>query len=326
MTRALFITLLSFCLAPQDRKAVALAGDVGDPATLGISLDDANPDRGLILLEVKGVADKSGLKGGDYVKKVEGSEVKSWDDFVGVCQEKALLCELKLDIERDGKPQKVTLKISGLKAPMSGGRGGKSGSRSVKAGDKDRTYDVKAPPAATKGTPMPLLVLLHGDGGTGKGMIDWTPAAGQEAIILALDGLGQGWRDASDLAFVMAAIDAAKAEFNVDLRRVYAMGFSSGAYLSYRLGLEKGHLFAAVGIYEGSGSVVDKPSKKKCAFVFLAGATDPTVRAAEIKKSSEDLKSKGYPSEYFEIKGLDHDYKTEHSKVVWERVKTYVMK
>jgi predicted esterase len=325
MTRATLLTLLVL-IAFQDRKPVSTAGDIDAPDAIGVSLNDVNPERGLSVLDSKGLADKAGIKGGDTIKKVEGVDVKSWDDFVGVCQEKCLAAELKLDIDRDGKAQKVTLKLSAQKSPVSGGRGGKSGSRSIKAGDKDRTYEVKAPPAATKGAPLPLLVLLHGDGGTGKGMIDWTPAAGQEAILLALDGIGQGWRDAGDISFVMAAIEAAKAEFNIDLRRVYAIGFSSGAFLAYRLGIEKGHVFAAVGIYEGSGSPVEKPSHRKTAFVFLAGAIDPTVRAADIKKSADDLKTKGHVSEYLEIKNLDHDYKTEHSKAVWERVRAYLIK
>ncbi len=321
MTRATVLaTLLTLLVSTQEKRPVLVAGDVESPEQLGLTLTDA------AVGEAKGVAEKSGLKPGDTIKKVEGVAVASWDDILGVLQDKPLLCELKLDVERDGKPVKVTLKISAAKGGTSGGRGGKSGPRSLKAGDKDRTYEVKAPPAASKGAPMPLLVLLHGDGGTGKGMIDWTPAAGQEAIILALDGLGQGWRDAGDLAFVMAAVDAAKTEFNVDLRRVYAMGFSSGAYLAYKLGLEKGHLFAAVGVYQGAANAVDKPSHRKCAFVFLAGANDASVKAADVRKAGEELKSKGYPVEIIEIKNLDHDYKTEHSKAVWERVKTYSIK
>jgi predicted esterase len=314
-----FAVLLLF---PQDKKPVQLAGEVADPEHLGIMFSDGS----LAVLEAKGVAEKSGLKIGDTIKKIEGTEVASWDDCVGVFQNRCLAAELRLDVDRDGKNAKVTLKLSANKAAITGGRGGKSGGRSIKADGKDRTYEVKAPPAATKGAPMPLLVLLHGDGGTGKGMIDWTPAANQEAVILALDGIGQSWRDASDLAFVLAAIDAAKAEFNVDLRRVYALGFSSGAFLAYKLGVERGHVFAAVGCYEGAASPSEKPSKRKTAFVFLAGANDPTVRATDIKRAGDDLKTRGHAVEYLEIKNLDHDYKSEHSKALWERVKTYVIK
>jgi hypothetical protein len=72
--------------------------------------------------------------------------------------------------------------------------------------------------------------------------------------------------------------------------------------------------------------MVEKPSKRKAAFVFLAGALDPTVKAADVKKAHETVKEKGHPSEYIEIKNLDHDYKTEHSKALWEKVRIHLIK
>lgn len=325
MLRIAATAILAASLLPAG-TAVLVAGDIAAPGDVGISLDETNPDRGLVVFESAGIASKSGLKGGDLISKVEGESVTSWDAMLGVCQQKPLLTQLKLDVERDGKPAKVTLKISPLKAPMSMGRNGKSGNRSLRAGGKDRTYIVKAPPAATKGAPVPLVVLLHGDGGTGQGMIDWTPAACRDAVVLALDGLSQSWRDDSDLDFVMAALAAARAEFNIDLRRVYALGFSSGAVLSYRLGLEKSHVFAAVGIYAGGPTHVGTPSRHAGSFVFLHGQLDPTLKADAARKASEDLKSKGHAAEFIEIQGLDHDYKQEHSKTLWERVSKVQLK
>ena len=153
-------------------------------------------------------------------------------------------------------------------------------------------------------------------------MIDWTPATHREAVLLALDGLNKTWNDGSDMDFVMAAVTQALKEYNIDLRRIYAIGFSSGAALAFKLGYEHGDLFAAVGVYAGLGSK-GTASKRKAAFVFLHGTADSSASLSSAKATVKDLKAAGYKAELIEEKGLTHDYTQEASKKLWNRVKLH---
>ena len=56
----------------------------------------------------------------------------------------------------------------------------------------------------------------------------------------------------NDVGFVSSMIDSIHAAYAIDLRRVYATGFSTGGELCFRLAAELGHRFAAIASVAGS--------------------------------------------------------------------------
>jgi polyhydroxybutyrate depolymerase len=133
-----------------------------------------------------------------------------------------------------------------------------------------RQYKVHVPPAYVASTAAPIVFCFHGleqdgvafctDSGVG-----WNTKADQEGFILVIPtGYQNSWNGGSccgeaatmnldDVALVRAIFAEVTTHLNVDGKRVYATGFSTGGYLSYRLACEASDLFTAVA--PGSGEI-----------------------------------------------------------------------
>jgi phospholipase/carboxylesterase len=118
--------------------------------------------------------------------------------------------------------------------------------------DSGRDAILQLPAKAASG-PLPLLVLFHGAGGSGDGMLRRVGAAADEAgiAVLAPDSRGATWdaiRDSfgRDVAFVDRALERVFETVAVDPARVVAAGFSDGATYALSLGLVNGDLFPRI--------------------------------------------------------------------------------
>lgn len=160
-----------------------------------------------------------------------------------------------------------------------------------------RTYLLHVPPAVANGQPLPLVIALHGGGGTGEGMenlIHMKPIADQNGFLISYpDGIDKGWNDGrsgvpstahtqniDDAGFIEAMIDQVAAMTPLDTTRVYATGISNGAMMSGWLACNAADRIAAVGIVAGTGpddlAQVCEPSRP-VAMITFNGTADPLV-------------------------------------------------
>lgn len=121
--------------------------------------------------------------------------------------------------------------------------------RTLQVGGVARSYTLHLPPAETK-APHPLLLLLHGGGGRGQGMLRLTgieAAADQAGFVLAMpDGIDRHWNDGrstiknkqDDVAFIAALIDRTARDVPIDRDRVAVAGISNGAIFAERIGCD----------------------------------------------------------------------------------------
>lgn len=108
-------------------------------------------------------------------------------------------------------------------------------------------------PAAGAAAPLPLLVLLHGAGGSGAGILRrlGTPAGESGIAVLAPDSRGSSW-DAvrgpfgPDVEFLNRALERVFETTALDPARIAIGGFSDGATYAITLGLINGDLFRRV--------------------------------------------------------------------------------
>jgi predicted esterase len=137
---------------------------------------------------------------------------------------------------------------------------------------------LQVPPLGQR-SPVPLLVLFHGAGGDGTGLLEWLQSLADTShlAVLAPDSIGRTWdavlveqRDVFDLfagtrrlrgfgADVTALDDALRRVFAtvaIDPNRVVAAGFSDGATYALSLGLANGELFRRIVAFS-PGFVVD---------------------------------------------------------------------
>jgi polyhydroxybutyrate depolymerase len=126
-------------------------------------------------------------------------------------------------------------------------------SRTLRVGDRDRTYALRVPEGYQPGRAYPLVFRFHGSGGNGEsGGLDIERATDDGALIVAPDGLNQNWtNETADLALFDALLAELGAQYCVDLERVYAYGFSAGAGFSELLACKRGNQLRAIGAVAG---------------------------------------------------------------------------
>jgi poly(3-hydroxybutyrate) depolymerase len=108
-------------------------------------------------------------------------------------------------------------------------------------------------PAST-GAPMPLLILLHGQGDTGRNFLNVYMYKGlPKDLILAAP-------DANDDATALALETKLKTMFDVDTKREYALGFSQGGgYAAFLLfDASSANRFAAIAL--ASSGLAENPA------------------------------------------------------------------
>lgn len=139
---------------------------------------------------------------------------------------------------------------------------------SVTVGDTGRSTLLHLPKGFSK--PAPLVLLLHGSGGTGAGILEASklaatadahgfivaaPDAGiavQKGFVWNIPGVPSvtgkmpGPGDADDVAFLKTVIDWLAANRCVDPARVYATGLSGGGRMTSWLGCVAADRFAAI--------------------------------------------------------------------------------
>jgi polyhydroxybutyrate depolymerase len=130
--------------------------------------------------------------------------------------------------------------------------------QTLTSGGRERAYRLYVPPSYDGRTPLPLVLDLHGSGGTSAGQAATSRfealAAGEGFLVATLQAGAQGNRwnvpitaeRPDDVQYVSDVIDHVAARVCADRARVYATGFSGGARMSSLLACKLGHRIAAI--------------------------------------------------------------------------------
>jgi polyhydroxybutyrate depolymerase len=171
-------------------------------------------------------------------------------------------------------------------------------------GNRDRTYRIHVP--ARLSAPTPLVVALHGGGGTAIATVKMTgfdAEADREGFIVVYpNGTDQSrplmnlmgkpgfltWNAGNccgyalehhidDVGFIRAVVKQVMSQYAIDPKRIYATGISNGGMMAYTLACESSNLFAAVGIVSG---IIADPSCKPAhpvSIVHFHGSADQNI-------------------------------------------------
>jgi phospholipase/carboxylesterase len=144
--------------------------------------------------------------------------------------------------------------------------------------DRHRDAILQVPDTLT-GSPLPLLVLFHGAGGSGEGVLRRVGRTAETAgiAVLAPDSRDSSWdaiRDGfgPDVAFVDRALARVFETMAVDPTRIAAGGFSDGATYALSLGLINGDLFRRIVAFS-PGFLVDGGATHGKPRVFVSHGT-----------------------------------------------------
>lgn len=188
-----------------------------------------------------------------------------------------------------------------LSPPPAAGQGIQTGSitGSLSHGGLERTFRLYVPPTHERTRRAPLLIVLHGGGGTGAGMEGLTAgglnrlAARDGFVVACPDGVERHWNDGrgiqdyrshreniDDVGFVSALIDHLDRTVGIDRSRVHATGISNGGLFSQRLARELATRVAAIAVVAISMSdriALMRAPARPISVLLMPGTEDPLV-------------------------------------------------
>src|SRR5262245_39910015 len=171
-------------------------------------------------------------------------------------------------------------------------------SESIVVGGTRRDYILDVPDSVHPRTAAPLLLDFHGFGHSGAGVwnvSEFRDLATQAGFItvypeglsvrLPINGReqeGSGWQmfalDGNrDIAFVTALLDDLERRYCIDRARIFATGFSNGAYFSALLGCALSDRIAAVAPVSGGSLRVACAPSRGVPILIQHGRQDPLI-------------------------------------------------
>jgi polyhydroxybutyrate depolymerase len=174
--------------------------------------------------------------------------------------------------------------------------------RTIKVGDLSRTYLLHVPSSYTGTNPVPFVIDFHGMGDTPdkqKGMSGFLALSDAEGFLIAWPtGIDKAWnfgpcctcsKTVDDLGFAKAMGNEVASLACIDLKRVYANGFSIGGAMTHYLACNAADVFAAAtpsaSDLLGSGQLPCQPVRPISVLAFR-GTEDTTVPYAGLKGST----------------------------------------
>jgi len=167
---------------------------------------------------------------------------------------------------------------------------------------RDREYLLYVPSKYDKSKAVPLVIMLHGLGGTALNSqqeTGWSAKAEQETFLVAypeatrpeatsppsLRNNPQAWNDGSgrfhlverkidDVAFLSSVIDQIGTDYNIDSKRIYCAGFSNGASMAFRVGAKMSDRVAAIAPSAGACWIENLRLTHGISLCYITGTAD----------------------------------------------------
>ena len=159
----------------------------------------------------------------------------------------------------------------------------------------DREYILYIPNSYDGTSSVPLMLNFHGFGGSASQFMqeaDMRSLAEANTFILVypqgscLDGAshwnpcpigGDNKSTADDVGFIESMISEISSQYNLDMERIYAAGYSNGGMMAYGLANYKSDLIAAVASVSGTMLNCTGPTSHPMPVVHLHGTSDGVV-------------------------------------------------
>lgn len=173
----------------------------------------------------------------------------------------------------------------------------------VEINGKKYPYSIFVP-KMKPGTKLPLVIVLHGMGGSGERTIGpWVERLGGEFIVVCPSYPMGAWWTLNAEQFVLKLIGETRSQYPVDLDRVFLVGLSNGAIGAYIIGMFNPDYFA--GIIPIAGSITPRymhflVNLKNTPLYLIHGSRDPMFPIDLSRRVNQILSDMGYNVVYRE--------------------------
>jgi poly(3-hydroxybutyrate) depolymerase len=190
-------------------------------------------------------------------------------------------------------------------------------------------YHMFVPSSYDGSRPFPLVIALHGLGGTEDAFFDnydkaFPPLAERHGYIVAaplgyrVDG-SYGWglgtppadpntrrvQERSE-ADVMEVLRTVRQQYRIDESRIYLAGHSMGAIGTWKIAPKYPDIWAAIATFSGSGAPATLERIKHIPEFVVHGDNDPTVNVQGSRTMVAKAKELGIEVTYIEVPGGNH--------------------
>jgi len=153
-----------------------------------------------------------------------------------------------------------------------------------------RSYLAHRPPQHASGTPLPLLIALHGTTMRSADMLAYTdlPALADRAgfVLVAPSSLGNAFNDGltsagseaaavDDVGFIEAVAEDARVRFGVRAEAIHLVGFSNGGSMVQRVAIESPYPFAGFAAVASAVRVQTAGVLRPAPMLLVFGNADP---------------------------------------------------
>ncbi|MCF6155091.1 MAG: hypothetical protein E3K36_07520 [Candidatus Brocadia sp.] len=179
-------------------------------------------------------------------------------------------------------------------------------------GEKKGEYFAYIPPTYVPDRSWPVVLALHGVGGSGYGQVmAWLKSSARkdEFIFVAPTyGSGLWWKEEPE-RFVLSVLKKVKQDYHVDTNRVYLTGFSSGGHGVWYLAIRYPSLFAAINPVAGECPLPSLLVNLIQVPVFIIhGDRDTVIPVEAARDANSRLERLGYNVVYKELPELKHQF------------------
>jgi predicted esterase len=175
-------------------------------------------------------------------------------------------------------------------------------------------YRLFVPASYDGGKPHPLILALHGMGGTENAYFDGyekgqfkTYAEQRGYLVACPKGRGPASMYAGDAATdVLDVLAEVRRDWNIDPDCIYLTGHSMGAYGTWSLAMANPEVFAALAPVAGGGNPAWVGKIAHIPQLVVHGDADKTVPVERSRAMVEAGKKAGAQIKYIEVPGGDH--------------------
>ncbi len=167
-----------------------------------------------------------------------------------------------------------------------------------------------------------VIFSFHGLGGTKEQqarMTDFNSHADASGfLVITPDGISKAWDVQNidpavnkDVLFVQKMLDVESANYHIDPARVFATGFSMGAYFTHLLAKSLFPKIAAIAPHSGGLgilAVLGINAARKYPALIIHGDADRIVPVQQGRQARDMYIAEGHPTRYIEVKGLGHSW------------------
>jgi poly(3-hydroxybutyrate) depolymerase len=223
----------------------------------------------------------------------------------------------------------VVAAVTAGKDPFAGRTGDFKRHYRLEAAKEIIPYRLYVPTSYTGSTAYPLIVALHGLGGTEDSFFDGynkvlPPLAESHGYIVAaplgyrVDG-SYGWglgtppadpnaRRTQELSEqdVIQVLQRVRQQYKIDGNRIYLMGHSMGGIGTWKLAPKYPDIWAAIAPISGNGAPDTLEKIRSVPEIIVHGDADPTVNVSGSRTMVAKLKELGVEHKYIEVPGGLH--------------------